>query len=74
MQNDVCAKLERCFHTHLMKVEKYMLIENQALRGGPTSMICDITVSLEANSGPIFNLHKCDVETFISSAHSLRTE
>ena len=34
------------------------------------SMICDITPSLEANSGLIHNLHKCDVE----STHTLRTD
>ena len=56
--------LEGCFHIHLLKVERFTVItENQILRGVPTIMICDITNSLEANPGPIFNLHKCDVET-----------
>ena len=32
-----------CFHIHLLKVESFsVLIENQILRSGPMSMICDI--------------------------------
>ena len=39
---------EDCFHIHLLKVESFsVLIENPFLKGGPTSMICDITTSLE---------------------------
>ena len=41
-----------------------MLIKKQILRDGPWSMIYDIITSLEANPGPIFNLHKCDMETW----------
>ena len=56
--------LEGCFHIQLLKVESFsVLTGNQILRGGPTRMIYDITTSLEANPGPIFNIHKCDVET-----------
>ena len=58
-------KLEGCFHIHLLKVESFSeLIENLIVRGGPTGMICDITNSLEANPGPVGNLHKYDVETW----------
>lgn len=32
-------------------------------RAGPTSMICDITNRLEADPGPIFCIHKCDMKT-----------
>jgi len=54
--------LEGCFHIYLLKVESFSdLIENLIFRGGPTSMICDITTRLEANHGPVCNLHKWDV-------------
>ena len=57
--------VEGCFHIHLLKVESFSeLIENLIVRGGPTGMICDITNSLEANPGPVGNLHKYDVETW----------
>ena len=53
------------FNIHLLKVESFsVLIENPVLRGGSMSMICDIATGLEANPGPIFNFHKCDVETW----------
>ena len=53
-----------CFHIHLLKVGTFsVLIENPILSGGPMSMICDITNYMEAYPGPVFNLHKCDVET-----------
>ena len=56
--------LEGCFHINLLNVESFsVLSENPMLRGGHTNMICDIINSLEANSGPIFNLYMCDVET-----------
>ena len=56
--NDVCAEFVFTF----ICIHFSVFIENQILRGGPMSMICDITTSLEANSGPVFNLHRCDVE------------
>lgn len=40
-----------------------MLIENLIFRGEPMNGFCDITTSLEVIPGPIFKLHKCDVET-----------
>ena len=52
--------LEGCFQVEIF----FVLIENQILRSRPASIICDITTSFEANSGPIFNLHKCDVEAW----------
>lgn len=47
-----------------------MLGENLILRRGP-GMICNIINSLEASPGPMFSMHKCDVETSVSSAHTL---
>ena len=52
----VCPEFEtkRLFlHSMLNVYIISVLNENQILRGGATSMICDITNSLEANSGPI---------------------
>ena len=55
--------LEGCFHIHLLKMESFsVFIENPILKGGPMSMICDVTKSLEASRGPVYNLKKCDVE------------
>ena len=54
--------LEACFHIRLLKVKSVsVLTENQILRGGP--IMCDITNSLEANLGLIFNFNRFDVET-----------
>ena len=56
--------LEGCLHIHLLKSGKLeVFIEITILRGGPTSVICDNTNILEANPGPMCNLHKCNVET-----------
>lgn len=72
VQNDVCAV---CFHVHLLKVESFSeLIENLILRGGPTSMTCETTNSLE----PILVQYStytsvmCKLEA--SSAHTLRMD
>lgn len=43
-----------------------VVVQNLSLRGGPTSMICDITNTLEANHGPIFSIH--NLETYIRSS------
>ena len=38
---------------HVFKIEMFPVPnENQIFRGGRMSMICDITTSLEVNSGP----------------------
>ena len=61
VQNDVCADTqESCSHIHcsLFSGPK----GNWIFGGRPTSMICDITNCLEADSCPIFSVHKCDVE------------
>lgn len=47
-----------------------MLGENLILQRGH-GMICNIINSLEASPGPMFSMHKCDVETSVSSAHTL---
>lgn len=50
--------LEYSIHIQLLKAKSFsVLTENSILRGGPPSMICDITDSFEANSGPIFELY-----------------
>lgn len=54
MHNDVkyvhSLTTEGRFHIHLLKVESLsVLTENLILNGGPMSMICDITDSLESN-------------------------
>lgn len=36
--------LEGCFHSHLLKVERFsVFIENPILKGEPMSRICDVT-------------------------------
>ena len=45
------------------------LSENLILRGGPMSMIFDITKSLGASPVWIFSIHRCDVETLKPPVH-----
>ena len=75
LQNDVCAKFDarNCFYIHLPKVEHFsMLTLNLSLWGVPTSMICEITISLEPiESHYIYNFYMCDVETW--SLHCTNT-
>lgn len=53
--------LEGCSHLHLLNEWMFSaLVETLVLKDGLMSMICDI-------SGPVFNIHKCDVD---SSAHT----
>ena len=60
LQLDVGASLYRVMYVQ----ESFSGLKNLILKGRPMS---DITTSLEVNPGPVFNLHKCDVET-----HSLQ--
>lgn len=47
-----------------MKINIFsMHTEYLILRGRPTSIICDIIHSLEANPSQVFSVCKCDVET-----------
>lgn len=39
-------------------------MKNCILNGRPTSIICNITNVLAANPGPLFSIHKGDVETW----------
>ena len=58
--------LEGCFHIQLLKMEIFsVLIENLIFRGGLTSRICDIKVSLEANLVLIFNLRQYSTYTSV---------
>ncbi len=61
IQNDVCAEFDTkgCFHIHLLKVESFNVLTENPFQG-VAYKICDITKSLEANPGPIFNLQKPD--------------
>ncbi len=53
--------LESCFQTDLLKVG-ISLIVYLILRGGPKSMIRDVTNRLEVSPGSIYDLNKCDVK------------
>ena len=49
------------FHLSAEMKSFSVLTENEILKGGPASRICDITIILNADPGPICNLHKRDV-------------
>lgn len=53
MWNEVSAVYDtkRLFSHSLLEVNFLCVI----LRGGPVSMVCDITTSLEVGAGPIFS-------------------
>lgn len=63
-----------CFSHSLVEVESFIVLtqKNLILRGGPTSMICNITISLAVNPGPLICIHKC--KTQASSEYTLRME
>ena len=67
MQNDVCAEFEarRLFSHPSAEGVTFLCyhLKCEFLRYIFTSMICDIKTSLEANCGPVCNLHKTDVES-----------
>ena len=57
--------LECCFDIHRRKcIFSLLSVKQWFLRGGPTSVVCDITNSQEANQSRIFRIKKRDVENW----------
>lgn len=54
--------VEGCFNIIFLTYKFSLPIENLILRGGPASLICDIRKSLEASTGPMIDIDKCDME------------
>lgn len=72
----ICSDKHFVFHLHVVSrvsdFEAVILtfIENHILRGGPTSIIYDITNFFKANPGPMFSIHKYDVENLKPPVHT----
>lgn len=55
---------EAVFHMHCPKSKTCMcLLKSLILKGGPTSMTCDITDASEASPDLIFSIRWCEVKT-----------